>query len=79
MRSVTLLVVAVAMVSVFGCSAKPMYESPERSHAQMERDFSDCDWEAARATGNVAKGNDRQTRIEELLDKCMKAKGYKKN
>ncbi|MBI4803773.1 MAG: hypothetical protein HY795_00895 [Desulfovibrio sp.] len=79
MRSVILLVFAFAVASVFGCSAKPMYESPERTQAQMERDFSDCDWEAARATGNVAKGGDRQARIEELLDKCMKAKGYKKN
>ena len=79
MRIVTLLLAALAAVSAFGCAAKPMYESPERSQAQMERDFSDCDWEAARATGNVAKGADRQTRIEELLDKCMKAKGYKKN
>jgi len=79
MRSVTLFVIALTAVLASGCSAKPMYESPERSQAQMERDFSDCDWEAARATGNVAKGSDRQARIEELLDKCMKAKGYKKN
>jgi hypothetical protein len=76
---VVFLLAAVAAVAVSGCSAKPMYESPERSQAQMERDFSDCDWEAARATGNVAKGADRQARIEELLDKCMKAKGYKRN
>lgn len=59
-----------------GCGGASKYEHPEVSKAQLERDNADCQWEAARATGNLPKDSDYKSRSEELFDKCMKAKGY---
>lgn len=62
-----------------GCGGKPRYESPEKSQVQAGRDQAECDWEASKATGNVPSSGERQERIKELIDKCMKAKGYAVN
>jgi len=67
----------VAALAVGGCGSKSQYTHPNKGSNQEEADRAECDWEASKATGNVADGSDRSDRIGELIDKCMKAKGYR--
>jgi len=77
MRKMMVLAVALAAFAAPGCGGKQKYVSHEKSQVQQDQDLADCDWEASRATGNVASSGERKDRIQELVDKCMKAKGYK--
>ncbi|WP_256128299.1 hypothetical protein [Desulfolutivibrio sulfoxidireducens] len=36
----------------------------------------ECQYEAEKATAGVVDNDDRLERIESLVDKCMKLKGY---
>lgn len=72
------LALALALVAG-GCGGRSTYTHPVNDKVKEESDYSDCDWEASKATGNLQKNGDRSSRIEELIDKCMKARGYKKN
>ena len=75
MYKMLLVGAAFTVLSFMGCSGT-RYEHPEVSKAHVEEDNSDCEWEAARATGNLPKDSDYKKRSEELFAKCMKAKGY---
>lgn len=61
-----------------GCGGKPRYERAGATSAQQEQDNADCAWEAAKATGNMPDEG-RSDRLQELLDACMRAKGYAKH
>lgn len=77
-RTLTLAaVVLAAALAAGGCGGRAKYTHPYKDLAQEESDYSECDWEASKATGNVQKSGDRSERIDELIDKCMKAKGYR--
>jgi hypothetical protein len=78
MHAMILATVAGIVLLVGGCGGKPHFENPEKAPAQENADYSDCDWEASKATANLANTDERQDRITELVDKCMKAKGYTK-
>lgn len=65
-----------AALLVAGCGGRRMYESPEKSRAQEERDYAECDWEASRATAGLADGGEMRDRVEALIEKCMRARGY---
>lgn len=75
MRALLAAVLAAAILA--GCGGRPKFESPEKSSAQEERDYSECDWEASRATAGLADKGDRNDRVPELIEKCMWAKGYR--
>lgn len=61
-----------------GCGGTPRYERSGATPAQQEQDNADCAWEAAKATGNMP-GSGREERLKELMDACMRAKGYAKH
>ncbi|WP_243439265.1 hypothetical protein [Fundidesulfovibrio soli] len=61
-----------------GCGGAPRYERHGATPAQQEQDNADCAWEAAKATGNMP-GTGREERVQELMDACMRAKGYAKH
>lgn len=71
-----LLTAVVAAVLLAGCGGRVTYKNPNASAAQAEKDYRECDFEAAKATGNLADKGDREDRIKDLVDKCMRAKGY---
>lgn len=77
MKRVMLIATTAACLLAAGCGSGARYVSPVKDQAQMEQDLAECDWEASRATGNLAQSGDRADRVAELVDKCMKAKGYK--
>lgn len=70
------LVLLVAALPVCGCGGTPSYNNPEATPAQTQRDYRECDFEAAKATGNLPDKSDREARVKELLDKCLRARGY---
>lgn len=55
-----------------------VYTSSSRSAEQEERDYNECAYEAEKATGNLSKKEDRSDRVENMIDLCMKSKGYKR-
>jgi len=59
-----------------GCGGRTYYKNPNASDVQEEKDYNECDFEAAKATGNLADKDGRADRTKELVDKCMKARGY---
>ena len=76
MRMLVLAALALTL-ALGGCGGRSKYTHPVKDAAQEEADWAECDWEASKATGNVVKSGDRSDRIEELIAKCMKAKGYR--
>ncbi|MFP5238230.1 MAG: hypothetical protein ACLGQW_00215 [Acidobacteriota bacterium] len=67
-----------ACLSAGGCGGTPRYERSGATPAQQEQDNADCAWEAGKATGNMPS-KDREERLQELMDACMRAKGYSKH
>jgi len=62
-----------------GCGGRTYYKSPNATPAQEEKDFRECDFESSKATGNLPDKDDRNDRVKELVDKCMRARGYAPN
>lgn len=77
MRPKNVLILAAALL-LWGCSGRDKYTKVDAELTQEERDYNECDWEASRSLGSAVKDGDRSERIEELVDKCMMAKGYRK-
>ncbi|MGD9610903.1 MAG: hypothetical protein AB7U59_15980 [Desulfovibrionaceae bacterium] len=75
MRHTALIMMLLALV-VGGCGGRTYYKNPSASPAQEQKDYSECDFEAAKATGNLPSKAEREDRLKELVDKCMKARGY---
>ena len=71
-----LLLAALTALPVCGCGGKTSYKNPEATPAQTQRDHSECDYEAAKATGNLPDTSERENRVKELFDKCLRARGY---
>ncbi len=61
---------------LFGCGAKTYYESADKSKNETDRDHMECEYEAEKATAPVVDSSERRERIDSLVDKCMKLKGY---
>jgi len=78
MRAALLLLFAAAALLSAGCGGREKYAKVDAELSQEERDYDECDWEASRSVGSAVKDGDRAERIEELVDKCMRAKGYRK-
>jgi len=78
MRTKPLFVLAAAALLLCGCGGREKYTKADAELTQEERDYDECDWEASRSVGSTVKDGDRIERIEELVDKCMRAKGYRK-
>lgn len=79
MRTQLLLLLAAAALLLSGCGGREKYSKVDAELTQEERDYNECDWEASRSVGSAVKDGDRAERIEELVDKCMRAKGYQKH
>lgn len=75
MRYTAMGVLCVALF-VFGCGGRTYYKNPNAPSVQEEKDYSECNYEAARATGNLPDNGERRDRVEDLVHKCMKARGY---
>lgn len=78
MRTRFLLLLAAAALLLCSCGGREKYTKADAELTQEERDYDECDWEASRSVGSTVKDGDRIERIEELVDKCMRAKGYRK-
>ena len=76
MRTACLCTLLAASLLLTACG-RHIYTQPGRSAADEERDYNECAYEAAKATGNLAKDSQRDSRIDDIVEKCMKAKGYK--
>ena len=70
------LVLAAVSLLLTACGGRPRFESPDRTASEEERDYSECDWEASRATAGLADSGERDDRVRDLVVKCMRARGY---
>ncbi len=61
---------------VIGCGGKTYYKSPDKSENETSKDHMECEYEAEKATAGVVDNEARLERIESMVDKCMKLKGY---
>lgn len=64
-----------ACLLIGGCGGSARYERPGQDEARAEQDQAECLWKAEQATGNLPESG-RKERITQLVDACMKAKGY---
>ena len=75
-----ILMMALALATLLaGCGGRTKYVNHDKAAAQEEQDYADCDWEASKSTAGLRDSSDREDRIKELIEKCMKSKGYKPN
>ncbi|MEF3697996.1 hypothetical protein [Desulfolutivibrio sp.] len=61
---------------LLGCGGKTYYESADKSKNETEREHMECEYEAEKATASVVDSDERRERIDSLVDKCMRLKGY---
>lgn len=71
-----LLIALVMSLFAFGCGSKTYYSSADKSKNDTDRDHMECQYEAEKATAGVVDNDDRLERIDSLVDKCMRLKGY---
>lgn len=76
MRHARIFLFAITFVLLTACGGRTVYMNPERSPQDEEKDYYDCLYEAQKATGNLDDSGDREDRIEEMIDSCMRSKGY---
>ncbi|GFK95268.1 hypothetical protein NNJEOMEG_03127 [Fundidesulfovibrio magnetotacticus] len=70
---------AAALLSALACAScggRTVYQAPGADTAREERDYSECDWEASRAAAGLQDSSIHDKRLEDLRDKCMRARGY---
>lgn len=72
----TAWIMVLLSLATCGCGGRTYYKNPNASPSQESKDYSECDFEASKATGNLPNRSDREDRVKELVDKCMKARGY---
>lgn len=65
------------VLSLSGCGGRHIYVSPDRSPAQEEKDYYDCRFDAEKSTGNLSNKENRDDRVNTMIDSCMRARGYK--
>ncbi len=78
MRSALMMGLLCAAMLVSGCGRAHFVKTGEENPSPDEpRDYMECLYEAQKATGNLSEENDdREDRIEEMVDNCMGLKGY---
>ncbi len=62
-----------------GCGGRAVNARPDATTAQEEHDYRECDYEASKLTIALPQKDDRNERLQELRDKCMRARGYQPN
>ena len=65
-----------ASLFVSGCGGKTYYQNADKSENETGRDHMECEYEAEKATAGVVDGDERRERIDSLVDKCMRLRGY---
>lgn len=69
-----------ACLTCFGCADKPVEVDLTKSPGDdVSNDYVDCEAKAYRATGTMTDEQDFEARRAELVDECMKTKGYSIN
>ncbi len=58
------------------CGGRTVYLHPERTAQDEEKDYYECSFEAQKSTGNLEDSGDREDRVKEMIDSCMRSKGY---
>ena len=80
-----LVVLGVATIlAVTGCAQKKIFTKPGLTQAQWDRDYAQCEYEATSSTQNVdysyqsvvGQALDQALRRRNLMELCLKAKGY---
>lgn len=63
------MVMLAGSLLVCGCGGgRTYYKNANASPAQESKDYSECDFEAAKATGNLPSKAEREERVKELVD-----------
>ena len=69
-----------ACLACFGCADKPVTMDLTKSSGDVvSNDYIDCEATAYRATAIMTDEQDFEARRAELVDACMKTKGYSVN
>ena len=90
MTQITKLITILAIVLLAGCAGPTIYGKTGTSAEDERKDFADCRYEAAKATGSAPSGsitentattiaNDLNTGIRqgEIMRMCLESKGYR--
>lgn len=76
MRAFFGLMILLLLVAAPGCGGRDVYRHPDLTAQDEEHDYQQCLFEAQKATGNLEDSGDREDRIEEMIESCMRSKGY---
>jgi len=77
MRSLIVTCLVLAALFTAGCGRTQYVKGGEESPPEEPDDYMECLYEAQKATGNLSEEfDDREDRIEEMVDNCMGLKGY---
>lgn len=77
MKRCILILFSLLVLQLAACGGgRTVYTHPDRSANDEHRDYQECLFEAQKATGNLQDSGDREDRINEMVDSCMRSKGY---
>jgi len=71
-----ILLCCLLILSLSGCG-RHIYTNPDRSAGQEEKDYYECRFDAEKSTGNLSSKDNRDSRVESMIESCMRARGYK--
>ena len=74
----------VLALALSGCAEKVIWIQPELTNTEAQRQFAQCEYESTAATQNVDYGFrsifgqalDQGMRRKDLMEKCLRAKGF---
>lgn len=77
MKRSAIVLFSLLVLSLSACGGgRAVYTHPDRSAGDEQQDYQECLFEAQKATGNLEDSGDREDRITEMVDSCMRSKGY---
>jgi uncharacterized membrane protein len=68
------ILVVLLLLSVAGCT---VWVRPDTTENEFRRDLADCEYEATLATASLAPGPAQSSNKFEVMEQCMRKKGYR--
>lgn len=71
----TCILAALLSLAITGCTA---WTRPDTTEDEFRQDLAECEYEATKATANLAPGYVQSSNKFDVKEECMRMKGYRR-